>query len=233
MKDESGLSPWQTWSYEVQQKLKAQQQQIEQLECTIADICGQLKKLEARPTHNIEKIEYHFDQLKVEKLDGTLNIGMSAPDSGAKAGQGDGVGGISVPDNIEQLSIGGGNGMTNTYPSAAQTIQPPAAPYQDIYRKLNYFLDTEAHQQLIQHGQELNLPLDPHHRKIIIEDVRKQLPPRIHYYLQQHVKDNTEHSDLFPDLLADKVYAKARRDAETAILAYVRKLKAGSPSNGG
>lgn len=229
MKEDSQLSPWQAWSYEVQQKLKAHQESIEKLECTLADVCAQLKKLEAKPSYTIENIQYHFDQLKVEKLEGTLNIGMTAPDLGAGAAAEEE--GQPQPANIEQLSVLNGTG--EIYPSASSSIAPPTAPYSDIIRKLNAFLDSDAHHYLLHQEQELELPLDPHHRRIIIEDVRNQMPTRIHYYLQQLQKENQEQTGLYPDLLSDKVYAKSKRDAENAMNAYMRQLKASSLSNGG
>lgn len=226
MKDNGQLSPWQAWSYEVMQKLKAHQELIEQLECTVNDLSAQLKKLEAKPTYNIESIQYHFDQLKVEKLEGKLNIGMSVP--GLNPG---GENGDNGDSSIEQLSVPQGD--ANAYPAAIPAMEPPDAAYRNVYSRLISFLNTEAHQALLQYEQELELPLDPYHRRIIIEDVRRQMPPRIHYYLQMHKKDNDEHASLYPDLMADEVYAKTRRDAEAAIGTYMRSLKAGNPGGGG
>lgn len=33
-----------------------------------------------KPTTNIERIDYQFDQLKIERLEGTLNIGLNPSD---------------------------------------------------------------------------------------------------------------------------------------------------------
>ena len=38
-----------------------------------------MKTAESKPLYHIDSLAYHFDQLKVEKLDGTLNIGMTPP----------------------------------------------------------------------------------------------------------------------------------------------------------
>ncbi|GKU79683.1 spore germination protein GerPC [Paenibacillus sp. L3-i20] len=225
MKEQNQLSPWQVWSNAVEQRLKNNKLQIEQLECTVADLCAQLKKLEAKPTYNIESIEYHFDQLKVEKLDGTLNIGMTAPGMGGNGGNGV----EPFSSNIEQLSVNN----QNQYPSASPAITPPEGPYNDIFRKLNHFLDNDAPHLLMQHEDALTLPLDPYHRKIIIEDVRKQMPTRIHYYLQRMKKEDKEALDAYPNLLIDDVYGKTKQDAETAISAYMRQLKEGNALPGG
>ncbi|MFF2887736.1 spore germination protein GerPC [Paenibacillus sp. NPDC057967] len=236
MKDESQLSPWQAWSFEVMKKLKSQQERIERLECTVDDLCNQLKKLESKPAYTIENIQYHFDQLKVEKLEGTLNIGMSLPDTdafGKEEGNGNngGNGSNGGSGNIDQFSVGQGSG--NVFPSAGPAITPPPESYNTIYRRLTRYLDTEAHQILQKHEKELDLPLDPYHRRIILEDVRKQMPTRIQFYWQMQTKDSTDTAGLYPDLIADRVFDKTKRDAETAIDAYMRSLKAGNPMNGG
>lgn len=227
MKDDNQLSPWEVWSYQVQQKLKSQDDRIAALEAALGELTGRMKKLEEKPKYTIENIQYHFDQLKVEKLEGTLNIGMSAPEF-ESAGNGDNENGESA-QNVDQMSIGSGN----AFPSAAPVQMQPGAPYQDILGKLDRFLNTEASQLILNQEQELELPLDPHHRRIIIEDIRKQMPPRIQYYMQANQVDGQEPSAMYPDLMADRVYAKTRRDAETAICAYLQRLKSGNPGNGG
>lgn len=239
MKDEKQLSPWQAWSYEVMKRLKSQQERIEQLECTVDDLCKQLKQLETKPAYTVENIQYHFDQLKVEKLEGTLNIGMSLPDSeafGAESGNGGpggngGNGGNGGSGNIDQFSVGQEGG--NVFPSASSAITPPPESYNNIYRRITRFLDTEAHQSLLKCEKELDLPLDPYHRRIILEDVRKQMPTRIQFYWQMQAKDSSDTLELYPDLIADRVYDKTKRDAESAIDSYMRSLKAGNPMNGG
>lgn len=220
MQQPTQLSPWQSWSLEVQNKLKAQQEQIAKLETQVAALCEQVKQLEGRPTYNIESIEYHFDQLKVEKLDGTLNIGMTAP----------GAGDDSFPGSIEQLAVS----KPNVFPSAAPAITPQAGPYTDIYTEMNRYLDSEAQQRLLAYENELSIPLDPYHRRIIIEDVRKQVPTRIQYYLQRSESiSEGEQAANDTESIISSVLAKTIRDADAAMLAYMRQLQSGNPSSGG
>lgn len=222
MKDENQLSPWQAWSYEVQLKLKAHEELIEKLECTVKELCEQVKKLEAKPTYTIESLQYNFDQLKVETLEGTLNIGMSAPELGGIE-QGDEPNG---EDSVGQLSVGPGN----VFPAASSGMTPPGAPFQDVMGRLNRFLDEEAQQYLLHCEQEMGLPLDPYHRRIIIEDIRKQMPTRIQYYVTLQQKEAGAGMP-YPDLVADRVFAKTKRDAEAAMNAYMTRLKSDGKSN--
>lgn len=211
------LSPWQAWAGEVQQKLIAQQALIEQLELQVADLCEKIKQLEARPSYTIESIEYHFDQLKVEKLDGTLNIGMTAP----------GAGGEQPPGGIEQLSVP----APEVFPSAAPAITPQSEQYHTVYDGMLRYFDKQAVEHLIALETDLGIPLDPYHRKIIINDIKKQVPTRINYYLQQTESGNGNDADN--DALCGSVLAKTTRDAKAAMLSYMKQLQTGDAPSGG
>lgn len=57
--------------------LSWQTKKIQTLEQRLLLLENQLKELEQQPRTTIERIEYKFDQLKVETLEGTLNIGIT------------------------------------------------------------------------------------------------------------------------------------------------------------
>ncbi|WP_042162725.1 spore germination protein GerPC [Paenibacillus gorillae] len=209
----NGYSPWHAWLHEVQTRLSRQEEQIRSLETKLSAVIEQLQQLEAKPTYNIENLQYHFDQLKVEKLEGTLNIGMTPPGS------------ESPPGEIEQLSAA----KQNVFPSAAPGITPPPAggPYSDVQAQMNQYLDTTAPQKLMQMESDIGLSLDPYHRRLIINDIRKQLPTRIHYYMQTAAKDhdgaplNAEAEAAFK---AD-VITKTARDTDAALQQYLHQLQ--------
>lgn len=213
MKEQSELSPWQAWSLGVHQRLKEQQEQIELLEHELSRMSGKLKELEEKPTYHIDSINYKFDQLKVEKLEGTLNIGMSAPGEGG------------APGNIEQLAVS----HTGQFPMAPSSVPQTSGDdsiLQRIVSRMNDYLNREGYETLVRLEQEHGVALDQHHRRIIIEDVRKQMPARIRYYLQQHGNDTGGVNELqeYPDLMLDRIFLKTRRDADTAMQAYMRQL---------
>ncbi|MGN8644631.1 spore germination protein GerPC [Gracilibacillus sp. HCP3S3_G5_1] len=58
------------------------QQQVQQLHNQINSLENRIRQLEQQhsPKTTIEKLEYHFDQLKIERLDGTLHIGVTPED---------------------------------------------------------------------------------------------------------------------------------------------------------
>jgi spore germination protein PC len=68
MQEPNAHSPWQAWAMDVQGRLSEQQRCIDKLQRQVDALCAQVQQLEARPTYNVEKIEYRFDQLKVEQL---------------------------------------------------------------------------------------------------------------------------------------------------------------------
>ncbi|WP_054024259.1 spore germination protein GerPC [Bacillus sp. FJAT-28004] len=220
MQQSNPLSPWQLWSLEVQNRLKEQCERLDALEAKVIALCEQVKQLEARPTYNIEGIQYHFDQLKVEKLDGTLNIGMTAP----------GMGDDSIPGSIEQMAVSN----TQVFPTAGTSMPSPSGLYNDIYAGMTRYLDTEAEKKLLSYENEFQIPLDPYHRQIIINDVRKQVPTRIQYYMQKTERSSdAQPSANDSNAMAAAVLAKTTRDADAALLAYMRQLQSNSTSTGG
>ncbi|GMK45507.1 germination protein PC [Paenibacillus glycanilyticus] len=218
----NGLSPWQAWSLELQTKLRAQQSQIYSLEQQLAVLSEQLKQLENKPTYNIEKLEYHFDQLKVEKLEGTLNIGMTPP--GMPGGDGD----------IDQLAVQ--QHKPNVYPAAASGITPPSEPYAGLRAEVDRFLSQHGTQRLIALETEYGVDLDPYHRRMVLEDIRKQLPTRIHFYMQLkpgEAEAGTGGQEQNPQTEQEKkemILSKTIRDADAAMQKYIQSLKSGNAS---
>ena len=71
---------WYSYSIQLQRYLEAQDKRILQLEQEIKHLTEEISLLKNKPPIHVEKIEYKFDQLKVESLDGTLNIGLNPND---------------------------------------------------------------------------------------------------------------------------------------------------------
>ncbi|GGF15751.1 putative spore germination protein GerPC [Halobacillus andaensis] len=63
---------WDQWMQQVMEQMQEQQRLIEEL-------TQKLEHLQSKEQTKtvIEKIEYHFDQLKIETLEGTLQIGLT------------------------------------------------------------------------------------------------------------------------------------------------------------
>ena len=67
------LQSMQTYIYNQDILIRGMQKKIQSLE-------KQVSEIQNRPPVHIDRMEYKFDQLKVETLEGTLNIGLNPSD---------------------------------------------------------------------------------------------------------------------------------------------------------
>src|SRR4051794_24084886 len=87
MENQSGTAPTPPQpSAALHRYAQRRQRQLNDPHAVIQKLCRQLDAMNERlnaaekePYYHVDAIQYHFGQVKVEKLDGTLNIGMSAP----------------------------------------------------------------------------------------------------------------------------------------------------------
>jgi spore germination protein PC len=61
----------------LQMCIQAQEQRIQTLENALKKMKEDIKQVNEKKAIHVDKIEYKFDQLKVETLEGTLNIGLN------------------------------------------------------------------------------------------------------------------------------------------------------------
>jgi spore germination protein PC len=141
--------------------LNWQSQKLLQLEQSLQTILGDLEMLKKPSTPTVGKIDYKFDQLKIEKLEGTLNIGITP-------GQG---------KSIEDLSLNG-----QTLDQRSNEINQDGIYFTRIQKNINHYLDTEIPLELQRLSKQYNLILDYEKHLFIIEDLRKQIDERIRYY---------------------------------------------------
>jgi spore germination protein PC len=138
-----------------------QSQKLLQLEQALQKVLHEIEVLNKQPSSKIDKIEYTFDQLKIEKLEGTLNIGISP----------------SPGKSIEDLSIDG-----QTLNQRTAELNQETNYFRQIQAKINHYLDTEVPEELQNLSKQYNLILDYEKHTFIIEDLRKQIDERIRYY---------------------------------------------------
>ncbi|PWW05692.1 spore germination protein PC [Paenibacillus cellulosilyticus] len=235
---------WPTWVNQVQQTLRHQQEQITMLQKRVDMLMTQVKAAEARPTYHIDKIEYQFDQLKIEKLDGTLNIGIQPSGDGsesdidqfivqqAKKGAAGPTGAAAGANGVGTGEPGSLNSKPNVFPSAGPASMQMPPPFGTVQTRVNEYLDQKAPMSLVHFEQELNVPLDPYHRRIVIEDIRRQAPTRIQFYMQQAAQGE-DITEADTTALEDQVTAKTIRDVDMAMRQYLSKLSSGSEAGGG
>ncbi|WP_308634540.1 spore germination protein GerPC [Paenibacillus silvisoli] len=248
-------TPWQLWTafnqhiHKLQCRLDEQQALIDRLNKRLEALSQRLDAAEAKPSYHIDTIQYHFDQLKVEKLDGTLNIGLTPPNEEQikEIGQlvmPSGSGTVVVNDPQQQQGTLNGKKTVNNEKPNQFPMTPsnggipgpasvmPASPYPEVRLVIDRYLDQNAPQLLAELEAEFEIALDPYHRRLVIEDIRKQMSARIQYYIQAAEREHKEQesgSEGSPPpsdaQIQENVIAKTTRDIHGGLRSYISRLK--------
>lgn len=191
-----------TYLHQLQQALQIQQQTILNLEEQVRLLQEELNELKSRPSSSIGKVEYKFDQLKVENLNGTLNIGLNPFSS-----KGQQIEDFQV--DTETLKV---NPETETNPDF----------YQGILQEMHRYLDEEAYSRILHFEQEERTPLDEMYRQMMVDDIKKQMEHRLPYYLSQVQSYEGISSD--PDYLRDVIIQAMKQDIDKAFLSFIQHI---------
>lgn len=188
----------------LQQMIQDQNDKIREIEDQIKKLKKQVKELSSKP----QNIEYKFDQLKVERLEGTLHIGLGHS--------------AESKDLIEQFNIGQN---TVQMPGKMQrsTIENPN--YREMIKAMDDFFVKEAPVYLQSLETKINVPLDESYRIFILEDVQRQVPGRIKHYLTKYEpKDERGRKDILQ---------KTKEDIYRGIETFIVQLKDSKSDGGG
>ncbi|MGG3624483.1 spore germination protein GerPC [Bacillus gobiensis] len=185
-----------------------QASKIEELEKKLADLQKQIDALQDRPNTKIDKIEYKFDQLKIEKLEGTLNIGLNPLD----------------PNQVDNFEVSQNQPASPQGPLYQQGMPPQQDMQLPVFQRsrqlVEMFLIEEAPLLIEQLEQRFNQRLDDANRLHIVNDIRKQMDSRIRYYLA-HLKPSDNAS---PEQHADQIASHVKRDVSNAIEHFLRHI---------
>lgn len=144
--------------------VESQDKKITQLENLVQTLIEEVNTLKNKPSIKVEKIEYKFDQLKVETLEGTLNIGLNPTDLQA----------------IEDFTVEGKQAVGNPV--------DPASRFQTTIRieeNILQNMESEVNSIIKQYELDNQVIIDQSYITFIKDDIRKQLPNRIQYHLNQ------------------------------------------------
>ncbi|GGE39192.1 putative spore germination protein GerPC [Pullulanibacillus camelliae] len=152
--------------------LRHYHERLHALEETVDQLAN---KIDALNTREPIQIHYSFDQLKIEKLDGTLNIGI-------KPGEGENeLNEFLVSHNA--VSAPGDVAYTSPHQMTEQK-QKGMDIAEDIQHYFDDYFREDVFQDLLQLEEKHRYPLDQPYRQFIVQDVRRQLLPRIDYYIK-------------------------------------------------
>ncbi|OEH91670.1 spore germination protein GerPC [Bacillus solimangrovi] len=148
----------------LQDYIQQQTQRIDQLEETIVELKDQLSSMQNNNGNGIEKIEYHFDQLKIETLEGTLNIGLTP----------------NTPGEIEDFI-----NSEEALESSPQVMKTHPNLLPKIKHQMEHFLRKDCNNLIQSKANELQYPIDVTMYPFILQDIQNQLDNRIMSYLNQ------------------------------------------------
>lgn len=182
---------WQT------QRIEKLEQQVTRLQ---ADLDAMKETIQGQKQFHIDKIEYKFDQLKIERLDGSLSIGVNP----------------GTFDDVEDFSVNGA-----AVGAKAMQGNPVSMMQQCISGSIHDYLRHGAKEELRTTAGKLQYPLDESYEELILEDIRGQVESRIEHYIKQYrsagFKDNLGSTQ-------ENIIQQTKRDIQTAIEAYISQL---------
>ena len=184
-----------SYSLQMQRFLEAQDKRIMMLENQIQRLTEELNQLKNKPPVHVERIEYKFDQLKVETLDGTLNIGLNPNDL----------------NNIDEFAVN-----NQPCPPKPFLFQGREIIGQEIYNDILTDLENMIHEAETQ----CNTSLEDSYHDFIKHDVERQLHQRINMYFDS--LSFAERSPEQREQVKEKVMEKVKTDIQNALLQFIK-----------
>lgn len=196
----------QYYSYQqLYQYINNQNKRISNLETLVSELQKEVTSLRDKPSINVERIEYKFDQLKVETLEGTLNIGLNPSDL----------------EGIEDLAVNKQTLSPSPVPPLKQEVDMEGLQ-KNLMPRIEEYIEKEVPAIITDTEIQLGTSLDDSYHELVKEDIRKQMPQRIQFYAQSmplhHERQHQETS------WEEKIYTKVKSDINTAIFSFMSNL---------
>ncbi|RLQ97242.1 spore germination protein GerPC [Falsibacillus albus] len=182
--------------------ISKQTNKIKDLEDTISSIQMEIEQLKSKPSVNVERLEYKFDQLKVETLEGTLNIGLNPTDL----------------KNIEDFAV-------DQQPANSESVVTPfpQGMRDNIEAAANQYVDKEIANLIQDNEEQLETHIDPQYHELIKNDIKRQLPQRISYYINVHSHPSARQQNPV-EQLEEVIGQKIRADIQQAVYTFIAQL---------
>ncbi|MBP1964707.1 spore germination protein GerPC [Paenibacillus aceris] len=240
---------WQQWAQQLSAYIEMQKQRIDKLEQTVTKLQSDLDAMKDQKRIHIDKIEYNFDQLKVEKLDGTLTIGISPSSldnvddftvNGASVGKDAGQNQNQNQDqNQNPFAQGQGQGqgqelgigpeqagyrqepMTKQQRSDLRQVQSGGGMQQEVSDSIAHYLQYGLQSDMLNLENKYQYHLDEDYKDLIVEDIRKQLDTRIQHYVNQYRGVGFKEP---MEAVTTSIIDKTKQDIISAIESYISSL---------
>ncbi|GIP33774.1 spore germination protein GerPC [Paenibacillus sp. J2TS4] len=163
------------WIQDMYVFMVRQQEKMDRMEQVLLEMREDIRELKNYKRTNVEKIEYHFDQLKVEKLEGTLNIGLNPNGK-----------------EIEDLVI----------PQKGEVSEEQGDLFfPRLKEQLDRYIDQEIPREIRWFESNYGIELSEEFRHAIVEDIRNQVGPRIIVYMKKLRSEAADEGAVEKDIL--------------------------------
>lgn len=183
----------------LQQCVQAQERRIAQLEQQVRQMEADLKQLKEKPPIQVGTIEYKFDQLKVETVEGTLNIGLNPTDL----------------QGIEDFAISQPN-MNNPVDPKGQMQRS-----MEIEESIYHYLETDLPAIITETQTKLNIQPNDAYLSFIKEDIKKQLPSRIDFHLKAAAQNRTDENE---NVIFESIINAIKQEIQNGVLSFFQHL---------
>ena len=177
-----------------------QSKKIAKLEKMILEMHKEIASLKERPPVQIGNIEYKFDQLKVETLEGTLNIGLNPTDL-------EGIEDFTVDQKAVNVPIPQKQLFKRTIELENTLYQYLESDLEKIYR------DAQAN---------LGINVDDSYFTFIKDDIKKQLSGRVAYHLKE--LSATSRGEEFSSEINGKVIDLLKQEIQNGVFLFLKNL---------
>ncbi|OIU72552.1 spore germination protein GerPC [Rossellomorea aquimaris] len=187
------MTPEQLYQYIEQLNMK-----VVALEQKVNKLTEEMTAVKDTPKINVEKIEYKFDQLKVESLDGTLNIGLNP-------------GGMS--EEIEDFAVA---------PNGKKKAVKDITPYKDkITDEVTSYIKNDLPSLISDNEVQLQRSIDASYLNMIQQDLMNQMPQRIDFYVNNIPFIEGKHTD---EEWTGKIISKIKQDIQSALFSFMSQM---------
>ncbi|WP_059172970.1 spore germination protein GerPC [Bacillus sp. FJAT-27445] len=188
----------------LQGQLQLSEQRITALENSLRCAEDEIKKLKEKPAIQVGTIQYKFDQLKVETLEGTLSIGLNPQDV-------QGIEDLAIPNGLQGQPL------------------PPMEMMQrgmKIEEEITRYLEGDLPAYVSSVEEKLGLQHAGSYLSFIQNDIKKQLPGRIEAHLRK--AGGTEFDEAFIGKTAEAL----KNEIENGVVAFLNNLPANLKGGG-
>jgi spore germination protein PC len=170
---------------------------IRELEKMVAQLQAEVATLRQQRSIHVERIEYKFDQLKVDRLEGTLTIGISPADQ---------------KSSIENLVIDD--------KEMEPAVTKASEAYQQIFDCVDAFVNNTGPSLIQRLESEHQVIVGAKYREMMLDDIRKQIGKRIRYYIDSNAF--AEESDIV-QAISSKIESDVRYGIEQHFTTVLKK----------